>query len=138
MTEPLSDPPPSVWPTFRARDPRALITFLIEAFGFEEGAVYGEGDRVDHAELRWPPGGGVMFGSDRNDNKGIAVGNFSCYVVVPKAQIEALYDRARGAGAPITGELYETDYGSTDFAAKDPEGNTWYFGTYAGSPRPAE
>ncbi|MEV7027217.1 glyoxalase, partial [Kitasatospora sp. NPDC093558] len=28
------------------------------------------------------------------------------------------------------------DYGSRDFAAADPEGNRWYFGTYPGSPRP--
>jgi hypothetical protein len=29
----------------------------------EETAVYGEGDRVDHARLGWPGGGGIMLGS---------------------------------------------------------------------------
>ena len=27
-------------------------------------------------------------------------------------------------------EPFDTDYGSRDFTAKDPEGNVWYFGTY--------
>jgi uncharacterized glyoxalase superfamily protein PhnB len=26
--------------------------------------------------------------------------------------------------------LTDTDYGSRDFAVRDPEGNHWYFGTY--------
>ncbi|MGO8961208.1 MAG: hypothetical protein ACLQFR_28135 [Streptosporangiaceae bacterium] len=54
-------PAPQVWPALRARDARALIKFLVDAFGFEQTAVYGEGDRVDHAELAWPPGGGIML-----------------------------------------------------------------------------
>ena len=29
-------PQPQVWPSLRARDARALIRFLTEAFGFEE------------------------------------------------------------------------------------------------------
>ena len=33
-----------VWPTLRYRDARAAIGFLIEAFGFEDAAVHGEGD----------------------------------------------------------------------------------------------
>jgi hypothetical protein len=56
-------PPPQVWPTLIARDARGLIKFLVDAFGFEETTVYGEGDHVDHAELAWPSGGGVMMGS---------------------------------------------------------------------------
>ena len=56
-------PPPQVWPTLRARDARALIRFLVDAFGFEETVVYGDGDVVHHAQLSWPPGGGVMLGS---------------------------------------------------------------------------
>ena len=43
-------PEPQVWPTLRARDARALIRFLVDAFGFEETVVYGDGDRVDHAQ----------------------------------------------------------------------------------------
>jgi len=39
------------------------------------------------------------------------------------------------AGAEIIDELHETDYGSRDFAARDPEGNRWSFGTYRGEPR---
>jgi hypothetical protein len=30
---------------------------------------------------------------------------------------------------------HDTDYGSRDFAARDPEGNRWSFGTYRGEPR---
>ncbi len=32
-------------------------------------------------------------------------------------------------------ELHNTDYGSRDFAIRDPEGNHWSFGTYRGEPR---
>ena len=38
--------------------------------------------------------------------------------------------RAKEAGAEITTELVDTDYGSRDYAARDPEGNVWNFGTY--------
>ena len=31
--------------------------------------------------------------------------------------------------------LHDTDYGSRDFAVRDPEGNRWSFGTYRGEPR---
>jgi uncharacterized glyoxalase superfamily protein PhnB len=120
---------PGVWPTLKARDARALIKFLVDAFGFEETVVYGEGDRVDHAQLNWPEGGGIMLGS------GDPTGASSAYVVT--AAPDALYQRAKAAGAEIVLELYDTDYGSRDFAARDPEGNRWSFGTYQGEPRKA-
>jgi uncharacterized glyoxalase superfamily protein PhnB len=128
-------PPPQVWPTLRATDARALIRFLVDVVGFEETAVYGEGDVVHHAELSWPPGGGVMLGSER---EGAAPGptepgRFSAYVVVDEP--DALCARIRDAGAEVTTDLHDTDYGSRDFAIRDPEGNHWYFGTYRGAPR---
>ena len=130
-------PPPQVWPTLRARDARALIRFLVDAFGFEETVVYGEGDRVDHAQLSWPPGGGIMLGSepaDAQDGAGVTQpGAFSAYVVTDDP--DAILARATAAGAEITRGLHETDYGSRDFAARDPEGNRWSFGTYRGEPR---
>jgi uncharacterized glyoxalase superfamily protein PhnB len=127
-------PAAQVWPTLRARDARALIKFLVEAFGFEETAVYGEGARVDHAQLSWPEGGGIMLGSVREGaNSASDAGAFGAYVVT--ADPDALYKRAKEAGAEITSEMEETDYGSRGFSARDPEGNRWSFGTYRGEPR---
>ena len=127
-------PPPNVWPTLRADDARGLIRFLVDVVGFEETAVYGEGDVVAHAELSWPLGGGVMLGSARGDNEAVTgPGRFSAYVVTDEP--DALCERIRAAGGTITAELKDLDYGSREFAIDDPEGNHWYFGTYRGAPR---
>lgn len=121
----------------RSRDARALIRHLVEAYGFEEVVVYGDGDRVDHAELAWPHGGGVMLGSVRggaDDSWALQTGTAGAYLVVADAAaLDALFDRARANGAIITAEPFDTDYGSRDFAARDPEGNLWSFGTYPGA-----
>jgi len=129
-------PPPQVWPTLRATDARKLIKFLVDAFGFEETAVYGDGDVVQHAELAWPPGGGIMLGSARDDDGddwSLRPGSFGAYVVTD--QPDALYQRAIEHGAKTLRELHDTDYGSRDFAVYDPEGNRWSFGTFRGEPR---
>ncbi|BCJ41615.1 similarity with Glyoxalase/Bleomycin resistance protein [Actinoplanes ianthinogenes] len=135
MTDQKTAPPPQVWPTLRATDARALIRFLVDAFGFEETAVHGSGDRVDHAELAWPPGGGIMLGSVRDDDNPwrLDPGTFGAYVVTDEP--DKLFERARAAGATIVREPADTDYGSRDFAVRDPEGNLWSFGTYRGEPR---
>jgi uncharacterized glyoxalase superfamily protein PhnB len=131
-----TEPPPQVWPTLRAKDARALISFLVDVVGFEETVVYGDDDGVHHAQLSWPLGGGVMLGSVRDesdDRWALLPGTFGAYVVVDDA--DGLYERVRAAGADITDELHDTDYGSRDFALRDPEGNRWSFGTYRGEPR---
>ena len=55
-------------------------------------------------------------------------GGKSVYVAVDET--DALYEKAKAAGAEILKELYDTDYGSRDFMCRDPEGNVWSFGTY--------
>ena len=135
MTDPKT-PPPQVWPTLRARDARSLIRFLVDAFGFEETVVYTDGSLVAHAQLSWPLGGGIMLGSvrdDPDDQWPLRPGTFGAYVVAD--DIEALHERAAKAGAEIVKPPYDTDYGSRDFLARDPEGNLWSFGTYRGEPR---
>ena len=135
MSETKAPPPPNVWPTLRANDAHGLIKFLTEALGFEATAVYADGDTVHHAELAWPPGGGVMLGSARPGDP-VAVtgpGHFSAYVVT--GEPDALYARAVAHGAKVTSEPHDTDYGSRDFAIEDPEGNQWAFGSYPGAPR---
>lgn len=137
MTE-MQTPPPQVWPTLRARDARVLIRFLVDGLGFHETVVLGEGDVVAHAELSWPLGGGIMLGSVRDDDTdtwALAPGSFGAYVVAD--DIDARFERAVAAGADVLRKPYDTDYGSRDFAIRDPEGNRWQFGTYPGAPRPA-
>lgn len=133
-------PPPQVWPSLRANDARGLIRFLADAFGFIEVAVYGEGDRVDHAQLAWPLGGGIMLGSagrdpSQRDDWALRPGSFGCYVVTDAP--DKLFARAAAAGARVLRELASTDYGSREFAVLDPEGNRWSFGTYRGEPVPS-
>lgn len=122
-----------VWPTLHARDARALIRFLVDAFGFQENVVFGEGDQVDHAQLDWPLGGGVMLGSGRPGSVWqLPPGTFGAYVVTD--DVDELHARAVAAGAEIVKEPADTDHGSREFTARDPEGNLWGFGTYRGEP----
>ncbi|MGH3319372.1 MAG: VOC family protein [Streptosporangiaceae bacterium] len=125
----------SIWPGLRYTDAPAAIRFLVEAFGFEEAAVYhGETeDVVAHAELRWPGGGGVMLGTARPDSSiaDLPAGTGSIYVVTDEP--DALYERAEAAGATVVQGLRDEDYGSRGFTVRDPEGVHWSFGTYAGS-----
>ena len=53
-----------------------------------------------------------------------------CYVVCRDP--DEVHRRAVAAGARVTREPFDTDYGSRDFSLEDPEGHGWHFGTYAG------
>jgi uncharacterized glyoxalase superfamily protein PhnB len=123
--------PQTVIPTLRYRDAVAAIEFLERAFGFERGDVHaGEDGQVQHAELRFGDGW-VMLGTVREEGADLSTrpGTATAYVVAE--DVDALHDRAVAAGAEIVRPLGDTDYGSRDFAARDPEGNVWSFGTYA-------
>jgi uncharacterized glyoxalase superfamily protein PhnB len=114
-------------PTLRYTDAPAAIDFLERAFGFERKAVHGDGDVIHHAELTYGRGM-VMLGSTGRGDPQFDTRKSSAYVIV--ADPDAVHDRAKAAGAEITRELQDTDYGSREFSATDPEGNVWSFGTY--------
>lgn len=124
-----------LWATLRARDAAAEIDFLVAAFGFVELVRYSGGDgAIAHAELAWPLGGGVMLGSagDRgpDDAWPAEPGTAATYVHTPDA--DALFARATAAGATVVQPLGDSDHGSRELTVRDPEGNLWSFGTYAG------
>lgn len=124
----MSREAPRLYPSMRYRDAPAAIEFLKDAFGFEERVVYSRDDgTIAHAELRYGPSI-LMLGSDRDDMYGKRVGHGWLYVAVDDP--DAHCERARAAGAEIISELHDTDYGSRDYGARDPEGNMWNFGTY--------
>lgn len=123
---------PTLYPVMRFDDAPKMIEFLKQAFGFEELAVHANEDgTIAHAELSYGPSI-LMLGSERADADGARAGQGHLYVAVddPDAHLE----RARAAGAEVVTELHDTDYGSRDYAARDPEGNLWSFGTYRPAP----
>jgi uncharacterized glyoxalase superfamily protein PhnB len=119
---------PRIYPSLRYRDAKAAIEFLAAAFGFEVRVSYADDDGVvHHAELTYGPSI-LMMGTERDDKYGGRTGRGMTYVAVDDA--DAHCARAREAGAEIVAELHDTDYGSRDYTASDPEGNIWSFGTY--------
>jgi uncharacterized glyoxalase superfamily protein PhnB len=134
-TEPIMTTPPSIFPFMRYRDAKAAIAWLERAFGFRLALeVPGpEAGSVGHAELQLG-NGMVMLGSVPNsvlnlklpaELGGITQG---IYFVVP--DVDAVYARAKAAGAVIVMDLHDTDYGSRDFSCRDPEGHLWSIGSY--------
>ncbi len=117
----------TIIPTFRYDDARAAITFLKDAFGFEEHAVYEDGGAVVHAELKLGDAY-IMLGQHREAGDDLAYGGSTTYVVIDDP--DAHHARAVAAGAEIVRPLTDQDYGSREYATKDPAGNVWSFGTY--------
>jgi uncharacterized glyoxalase superfamily protein PhnB len=112
-------------------DARAGIAWLERAFGAEATALYPpETDQIlVHAEVR--VGTGIVMPADTRraaERPFAPSGPVAVYVVVDDP--DALHARAVAAGAEIVRELTDQDYGSRDFAARDPDGNLWSFGTY--------
>lgn len=124
----------TIFPTLRYTDAPAAIDWLGRAFGFAPRMVVdGEQGMIAHAELTLGDAM-IMLGSVRPAAPG-EYGSFapppgsgSMYIVAE--DVAALHDRATAAGAEIARALNETDYGSREFSARDPEGNVWSFGTY--------
>src|SRR4051812_17574036 len=113
-------------------DARAGIAWLVDVLGADARHVYdGPNGTVAHAEL-WFGGGCVMLGSAK---EGVHTRETSVYIVADSPEtVDGLHARAVAAGAEISISLRDTDYGSHDFQCRDPEGNSWGFGTYAPQP----
>jgi uncharacterized glyoxalase superfamily protein PhnB len=129
----------TVIPVLRYRDAPAAIEWLCGTFGFERHLVVpGKGGTIAHAELSFGSGM-IMLGSvleqesqfgrlmKQPDEIGGAETQ-SAYVVVNDA--DAVYGRAKAAGARIAIEIKDEDYGGRGFSCYDPEGHLWSFGTY--------
>lgn len=133
----LSAPPvPTVWPSVGFADVAAGVRFLTEGLGFLVTAEYrDDAGTVQHAEARWPDGGGVMYGTRGKPGAWGALGPQGVYVVAADpATVDAAYERVRALpGVEVLQELGDTDYGSHEFGVRDADGNLWSVGTYRGA-----
>lgn len=129
----------TVIPCLRYRDASAAIDWLCANFGFEKQLVVPNDDgTIAHAQLSFG-NGMIMLGSvlevetefgrlmKQPDEIGGAETQ-SSYIVVSDA--DAVYARAKAAGAEIVIEIKDEDYGGRGFSCRDLEGHLWNFGTY--------
>jgi uncharacterized glyoxalase superfamily protein PhnB len=120
----------SVTPYLLYEDCDAALDFLARAFGFEEVLRYtGEGGYVNHAEMKIGSEGRIYMGDPGDHYKSPKrVGQETCGIYVQiDGDVDELCERARAAGATITQEPEDQEYGDRRFTAKDLEGQVWFF-----------
>jgi uncharacterized glyoxalase superfamily protein PhnB len=127
----------TVIPCLRYRDAPAAIKWLCSTFGFEEDLVVPNPDgTIAHAQLSFG-NGMIMLGSVVDSEYGRLIKQpdeiggaetQSAYVIVTDA--DAIYQRAKAAGATIVLDIKDEEYGGRGFGCRDLEGRLWYFGTY--------
>ena len=113
-------------------NPRDDIGWLERTFGAVATAVHPpEPDQpLKHAEVRVGTGLVMINDADRDDGSPFALpGPVLLYVTIDDPE-HVRHDRAVAEGAEIVMGLTDQDYGSREFAARDPHGNVWSFGTY--------
>lgn len=124
--------PPSgyqrVSPYLLYEDAEAAIAYLRETFGFEERRrETGAAGRL-HAEVLLGQDGLVMLGqAGEGFSSPRSLGTMPAAMVhVYVDDVDALHERARGAGAEAT-DLELAPSGDRRFTASDPEGQIWVF-----------
>lgn len=127
----------SVIPGMNYRNAPEAIEWLCQVFGFEKHAVYpGPENTIAHAELTLGAGM-IMLGSLHKAasqpfmKHPDEIGGFetrSVYLAVGDA--DAVFARAKAAGAEILLDIEDKPYGGRGFTCRDPGGHIWGVGTY--------
>lgn len=123
----------AMYPILGYQDLGAAIDWLGRVFGFEPLEVVQTADGAyAHVELRL--GDGVIMPTTTRDEINPEnpwqgpIGTQGLYVALDG--VAAHYERAVAEGAEIVRPLATADWGSTEYTARDLEGNLWAFGTY--------
>jgi uncharacterized glyoxalase superfamily protein PhnB len=128
----------TVIPALRYQNALAMIEWLCDTFGFEKQVVFASPDGVvKHSQLTFGNGmimvdsvqsGSLSSALMKQPNEIGGAETQTPYLIV--TDCDALYARAKAAGAKILIELEEKPYGGKAFSCSDPEGHVWHFGTY--------
>jgi uncharacterized glyoxalase superfamily protein PhnB len=126
---------PTIYPGLQYADADAGMKWLEDVLGCTRREDHRDDDgNVVHAEMDFR--GAILMlstaGVGREPFRSLPAGGRLVYIALD--EVDELYERVRAAGGEIALELTDTDYGSRDFTARDPEGNLWAFGTYRPQP----
>ncbi|MDZ4373111.1 MAG: VOC family protein [Phenylobacterium sp.] len=130
MPEPSTpDWRPSLISALVYRDPKAALSFLEAAFGFELFMLI-EDDQgnLAHSEMRFGEAA-IMIGSEWSDDHkspSSLGGKVTQSVHIRlETDINAHCERARAAGMEILAEPQQQFYGDASYRCRDPEGHIW-------------
>ena len=131
----------AVIPMLAYEDGAAAINWLTNAFGFDEQTRFTDDDgTVTHAELE-TGSGTIMLATPSPDYEGPALHRTGCAaaaawssvpwvvdgVLVYVDDVEAHFDRATRAGAPLLSGIEAGPDGSRLYRSEDVEGHRWMF-----------
>ncbi len=127
----------AIIPAMRYQDAPAAIDWLCEAFGLERHLVVpGPDGTITHAQLSFGSGM-IMLGSGKKGEfdkmlrqPGETDGQVTQTIYMVVDDVDGHCDRARAAGAQITTEPEDQDYGGRLYTCRDLEGHVWSFGSY--------
>jgi PhnB protein len=131
MSENSPKPTPRITPYLYYEDVSAALSWLAEAFGFKERFRMPSPDgKIAHAEMELADGV-IMMGCPNPDYRNPArLGQTTQSLYVYVDNVDALFARAKAAGAKVIQEPKDQFYGDRNCGLADPEGHTWYFGTH--------
>ena len=109
-------------------DADAALRWLGDAFGLVQRQVFrDDGGRVVHAEMTYE-GEVIMLASPGDGYKNPATqGGATVLIHLYVDDVDKHHEIAKAAGAKITSELADQEYGDRSYGAEDPEGHSWYF-----------
>ena len=118
------------------RDPKAALTWLADAFGFElTMAIDGppEAPEMCHYEMSCGGRGRLMVGAEWNESARSPASaggiNTQSLHVQLEGELDEHCERARSAGARIVAEPEDQFYGDRTYRALDLEDHAWSFST---------
>ena len=121
-------PTDGVLPHITYQDVGAAIAWLTEAFGFTEHYRYDEPDGSVHGAQMYLGDAWIQLANARPGRPSpVQLGGGTQSVMVFVADVRAHLERARAAGAVITQEIIETEYGEREYNVEDLEGHSWTF-----------
>ena len=127
----------TIIPALRYVDAPGAIEWLCTAFGLERHLVVpGPENTITHAQLSFGTGM-IMLGSAKQGDFDKMLrqpaetdGQVTQTIYMVVEDVDGHCARARAAGAKITMEPEDQDYGGRLYTCRDLEGHVWSFGSY--------
>jgi PhnB protein len=141
MVNPIPEGYPRVIPSLTVDGASAAIDYYRQVFdATERMRMDGPDGKIAHAELQ--VGDSLIMLADEYPEMGArspkAVGGTPVTIMVYVPDVDAVFDRAVGAGAKALGKVEDQFYGDRSGSFEDPFGHRWHVATHVEDVPPDE